>query len=75
MQLITVDSSMVHAVGYDPDTQELEVIFNSGRIYRYSGVPRAIYEGLLAAESKGQYMLANVIDRFPYRPFPLRRRG
>ena len=34
MKLTTVDSSMIHAVGYDSKTKELEVIFNSGSVYR-----------------------------------------
>ena len=30
MKLQTVDSSMIHAVGYDAKTKSLEVVFNSG---------------------------------------------
>lgn len=67
MERVNVESSMIEAVGYDPDSKELEVAFNSGEIYRYADVPRAIYEGLLAADSKGQFMHAHVIDTFPYR--------
>ena len=74
MELVTVDSSMIHAVGYDSDTEELEVIFNSGRIYRYTGVPREEYENLLASRSKGQYMRANIIDVYPDYPVSKRRR-
>ena len=39
MQLTLVESSMIHAAGYDDTTNELEVIFNSGHIYRYRDVP------------------------------------
>lgn len=67
MQLTEVESSMVHAVGYDEESQILEVVFNSGGIYRYFNVPEEIYEGLLEAESKGRYMHANVIDLYPYK--------
>ena len=66
MKLTTVESSMVHAVGYDAETQTLEVVFNSGRIYRYENVPAEEYEGLMNAESKGRYMRANIIDVHPY---------
>ncbi len=61
MQLTTVDSSMIHAVGYDDETGEMEVVFNNGGIYRYVDVDKSDYEGLLAAESKGRYMRANII--------------
>ena len=66
MKLITIESSMIHAVGYDAETQTLEVVFNSGRIYRYEDVPPEEYEGLMDAESKGRYMRANIIDMYPY---------
>lgn len=66
MELITVESSMIHAVGYDLKTCQLEVVFNSGRTYSYEGVEPEVYQGLLAAESKGQYMLAHIIDVYPY---------
>jgi hypothetical protein len=72
MKLTTVESSMIHAVGYDAAAHELEVVFNSGRIYRYQDVPQTVYDELLVAESKGRYMLANVID--VYSDYELRRR-
>ncbi len=74
MERVPVESSMIEAVGYDPDTKEMEVVFHSGEIYRYSDVPRETYEGLLAAGSKGQYMHAHVIDAFPYRRVSRERR-
>ncbi len=66
MELIQVESSMIDAVGYDPEGRELLVIFNSGKSYRYTGVPKKVYEELLAAESKGSYMKTFVIDMYPY---------
>jgi KTSC domain len=66
MKLTTVESSMIHAVGYDAKTRTLEVVFNTGRTYCYEGVPPKIYKGLLAAGSKGQYMLSEIIDVYPY---------
>ena len=74
MDMVAVDSSMITAVGYDSETHELEVQFTSGRTYRYTNVPREVYDGLLAADSKGQYMHANVIDCYPYYPVSRRRR-
>jgi len=65
--LIPVESSMVHAVGYDPQTRRLEVVFTSGRVYCYEDVPPEVFQGLLEAESKGHYMRAHVIDVYPYR--------
>ncbi|MGI8588931.1 MAG: KTSC domain-containing protein [Chloroflexia bacterium] len=69
-----VESSMIEAVGYDPDTRELEVLFNSGKLYIYEGVEPTVYEGLMHAESKGQFTLANVIDIYSYHLQRKRRR-
>lgn len=65
MKLETVESNMIHAVGYDADTQMMEVIFNNGRAYLYENVSRKTYKELMTAESKGQYMRDNIIKKFP----------
>lgn len=53
MQLVTVESSMIHAVGYDPEKREMEVVFNSGKTYVYENVPQKEYEGLMSADIEG----------------------
>jgi len=50
-----VSSSNLRSVGYDPATRTLEIEFHSGGIYRYVGVPEAVYWGLMGAASKGSY--------------------
>ena len=67
MKLTKVESSMIYAVGYDPDKQTLEVVFFSGGIYRYLGVPQQVYDELMAAGSKGQYMRSCIINVYPDR--------
>lgn len=74
MKLTTVESSMIHAVGYDSKTRVLEVVFNSGRTYCYEGVPPKVYKELMAAESKGRYMRDVIIDEYPYAELSRRRR-
>jgi hypothetical protein len=68
MQLTPVESSMIAAIGYDADTQTLEVLFNSGKRYQYYDVPPEEYEGLMAAESKGRYMRSNITDVYDWAP-------
>ncbi len=69
MLLETVESDVIHAIGYDADIQLLEIIFNDGRIYQYRGVPAAVFEGLKQAESKGRYFQENIRDEFQYWQF------
>lgn len=64
MTLETVESDVIHAVGYDDPLNILEIIFNSGAIYQYRGVPREVYDQLMAAESKGRYFGENIRGEF-----------
>src|SRR4030095_9787270 len=64
-KLVPVESSMIQAVGYDPETRILEVVFNSGQTYCYEDVPPEVHQALMAADSKGQYMRAAIIGVYP----------
>jgi hypothetical protein len=64
MKLTTVESSMIHAVGYDRKSRTLEVVFNSGNTYFYENVPASEYKALMEADSKGSYMRYNIIDMY-----------
>lgn len=55
-----VGSSNLVSVGYDEERQILEVEFTNNRVYQYFEVPRHIYEGLMAAPSKGSYLDENI---------------
>jgi hypothetical protein len=69
MKFISLESEMLLAVRYDETTQSLEVIFRTGEKYRYLNVPPFEYEGLMSAESQGQYMHKRIIGRFDYERF------
>lgn len=56
MEMISVSSSSVAAIGYDADTAILRVEYLTGSLYEYIGVPVDIYEGLLYASSVGTYL-------------------
>src|SRR5262245_64035353 len=73
-KLVPVESSMIQAVGYDPKTRILEVVFNSGQTYCYDDVPPEVHQALMAADSKGQYMRAAHIGVYPAYLASIRRR-
>lgn len=55
-----VSSSSVASVGYDPDSETLEVEFLKNRfVYQYYNVPQAIYEQMMGG-SIGQFVNANI---------------
>ena len=59
-----VESSAILAVGYDAGSGILEVVFHTGRTYRYFEVPLAAYEALLDAESIGAYFNREIRPRY-----------
>lgn len=66
MEMVSVDSSNVAAVGYDDETETLAVEFNSGSVYHYSNVSRDTFEALRDAPSVGKYFNANIRDIYEY---------
>ena len=66
MKWVPVKSRMLIAVAYNQDWQQLYLRFRSRDVYCYRGVPVVRYEELLAAESKGTYVRAHILNRYPY---------
>lgn len=66
MERKPVSSSNVESVGYDDDTQTLEVEFKNGALYQYFDVPENIYCGLLQADSVGGYLAENIKGVYRY---------
>jgi hypothetical protein len=69
-----VDSSMMTFVKYDDDSSELDIAFTSGKTYRYLHVPPEVYDGLLDAESKGEFFDENIKDDLVYCEVSRRKR-
>jgi len=67
MQRTPVVSSNLVSVGYDAESQILEIEFNSGSVYQYYRVPANIYRGLMKAGSHGEYFHDYIRDVFRYR--------
>ena len=60
-----VDSSLLSSIGYSIEAT-LELAFRSGAIYRSFAVPHAVFQALIAAESKGASFNRHVRNRFRY---------
>ena len=57
MRRVTLSSTSIASIGYDPKAKELELEFReSGDVYRYFDVPRGEYIAFMAADSKGTYL-------------------
>ncbi len=60
-------SSVIRGAWYIPDSGQLDLLFNSGRQYRYSGVPVTIARSFVEAPSKGRFYNDEIRNRFPCR--------
>ena len=61
-----VASTNLVSVGYDEASQTLEVEFLNGTVYQNYNVGAAMYEQLMAAPSKGQFLNVYVRNAYPY---------
>ncbi len=66
MERYSVASSNISSIGYDADTDTLEVEFLSGAIYQYYNVPQNIYDQLMQAGSKGRFLNTYIKNAYPY---------
>lgn len=66
MERYNVASSNIRSVGYDPQTQTLEVEFMNGTIYQYYGVPEQIYDQMMGEQSKGRFLNTYIRNQYPY---------
>ena len=57
-------SSAITGAWYLPTRQELELLFTSGRRYRYFGVPSVMAERFAEAFSKGQFFNHEIRNRY-----------
>jgi len=67
MQYIPVTSTSIKAIGYDGATSILSIAFLKDRsVYFYPGVPSEVFDGFMAAESKGTFLAAKIKDKYLY---------
>lgn len=60
-----VDSTLLHSIGYDPQTKRLFVNFLKGGLHRYENVSYEVYDNFMAAESAGKFFLTKIKNRYP----------
>lgn len=61
-----VQSSNIATVGYDDESQLLDVEFRSGDVYRYQRVPKRIYTDFMVALSRGKFFHQCIKNNFNY---------
>ena len=66
MNIMSVESATLVAIGYDDTRKILQLEFRSHAVYHYFGVPGFVYEALVAAPSKGRYFNGAIRGHFPH---------
>jgi hypothetical protein len=75
-EMLSVDSSNVHSIGYDEPTETLYVRFWKssksklsqvpGSVYKYFKVPKRVFTQMFTARSKGQFVWERLRERYRY---------
>lgn len=71
MEMTTVDSSNIAAIGRDPETGTVAITFKNkaGEVtgtYHYSGISEETFEKMRASDSIGQFFHANIKGNASY---------
>jgi hypothetical protein len=66
MTRIKVHSNILLSVGYEPDSELLELEFPNSGVYEYHKVHPVIYMGLMHTEAKEAYFDKHIKDKFRY---------
>jgi KTSC domain len=67
MEWRSVRSSNISEIGYDPETREMGIKFNSGGTYIYSDVPPEAHTDLHNAASIGRHFHENIRNKYSTR--------
>jgi len=65
VERMSVKSRILRSVGYNDSTKILEIEFQTGLLYQYSGVPQKVYADLMHSGEIGKYFSEKVRPKFP----------
>jgi KTSC domain len=65
MRRIPVTSVDITQVGYQEDSETLEIQFSRGEVCQYYNVPSGIYDELMKSPTKEEYYYTQIGERFP----------
>lgn len=66
IRMYQVFSGNVNEIGYDETRKALRILFKSGGLYEYKGVPMDIYKSLKESGSIGSFISKFIKGIYPY---------
>jgi hypothetical protein len=64
MDMVSVSSDAIAAIGYEPDTRKMRVRFTSGKSYDFFRVPAEVHAAFMKAYSKGAFYNDRIRGRY-----------
>ena len=62
----SVSSANLSSVGFDKNTETLEVQFQNGSVFQYHNVPAETHKQLMQARSVGSFFSSNIKNTFEH---------
>ncbi len=59
-----ISSSMINSIGYDPETETLEIEFSGGAVWQYSDVPADVWDDFESSGSQGRFFHQNIKGQY-----------
>jgi hypothetical protein len=66
MNRTSVQSSNIASIGYDEKSETLEIQFLNGGVYQYFDIPKNVYDGIMRADSHGQYLAQFIKGKYRF---------
>lgn len=66
MEMEDGNSSNISQFGHDEQSEILQVEFTNGGVYQYFDVPRHVYDSMVASDSRGKFLNANIKGLYRY---------
>jgi hypothetical protein len=66
MEREPVSSSNIVSIGFDPESETLEIEFKDSGIYQYFNVPQFMHERLMQADSVGKFFNMEIKQAYPF---------
>jgi hypothetical protein len=65
MHRFPIPSTEITQVGYQEDSETLEIQFVKGGVYQFFNVPSSVFDEFMSAPSKEGYYHSRIGERFP----------
>ena len=66
MNRIPVSSSNIAEVGYDEQSNTMEILFTNHSVYQYFDVPKNVHNALISAASVGQFFHQQIRGQYRF---------